>query len=130
MQLNLPQLQLVMRGAVRVTLNPELCLAETLDWDFIAPGAGEHGEHRVLHNNQQCPRCPCPGGRCWGYSACRAQQPPPRGRGWGKGPNGGVPAGCHQDCLIGCSGPNNFQCFACAALALKDQCVHSCPNGT
>lgn len=37
---------------------------------------------------------------------------------------------CHEQCLGGCAGPKQDNCFACKYLEDDQDCVKECPPGT
>lgn len=34
---------------------------------------------------------------------------------------------CHPECIGGCSGPTNVDCYACRNVHFKNQCISECP---
>jgi len=41
----------------------------------------------------------------------------------------GEPVCCHEQCIGGCMGPGNDQCYACRNVYFNRTCVESCPIG-
>lgn len=37
---------------------------------------------------------------------------------------------CHEQCLGGCAGPKQYNCFACKYLEDDRDCIKECPSGT
>ncbi|XP_045154458.1 insulin receptor-related protein isoform X2 [Echinops telfairi] len=139
----LPALGAVLRGAVRVEKNQELCHVSTIDWGLLQPSPGAN--HIV--GNKPGDECAdvCPGTlgaagepcarttfsghtdyRCWTSSHCQKVCPCPHGlactvRG----------ECCHAECLGGCSRPEDpHACVACRHLYFQGACHQACPPGT
>ncbi|XP_044942646.1 insulin receptor-related protein [Mustela putorius furo] len=139
----LPALGAVLRGAVRVEKNQELCHLSTIDWGLLQPSPGAN--HIVGNKLREecadvCPGVlgatgqPCArttfGGhtdyRCWTSSHCQRVCPCPHGlacTAWGEC--------CHSECLGGCSRPEDPRaCLACRHLYFQGACHRACPPGT
>uniref|UniRef100_A0A8C4MP40 Tyrosine-protein kinase receptor n=1 Tax=Equus asinus asinus TaxID=83772 RepID=A0A8C4MP40_EQUAS len=139
----LPALGAVLRGAVRVEKNQELCHLSTIDWGLLQPSPGANhivgnklGEEcadvcpGVLGaSGEPCARTTFSGHtdyRCWTSSHCQRVCPCPRGlactaRG----------ECCHIECLGGCSRPEDPRaCVACRHLYFQGACHRTCPPGT
>ncbi|XP_004436298.1 PREDICTED: insulin receptor-related protein [Ceratotherium simum simum] len=139
----LPALGAVLRGAVRVEKNQELCHLSTIDWGLLQPSPGANhivgnklGEEcadvcpGVLGaSGEPCARTTFSGHtdyRCWTSSHCQRVCPCPRGlactaRG----------ECCHVECLGGCSRPEDpHACVACRHLYFQGACHRACPPGT
>ncbi|KAM7246794.1 hypothetical protein CapIbe_003092 [Capra ibex] len=139
----LPALGAVLRGAVRVEKNQELCHLSTIDWGLLQPSPGAN---HIVGNKlgEECADV-CPGllgatgepcarttfsghtdYRCWTSSHCQKVCPCPRGlactvRG----------ECCHTECLGGCSRPEDPRaCVACRHLYFQGACHRACPPGT
>ncbi|KAI4548852.1 hypothetical protein MG293_001182 [Ovis ammon polii] len=103
----LPALGAVLRGAVRVEKNQELCHLSTIDWGLLQPSPGAN---HIVGNKlgEECADV-CPGllgatvrGEC-----------------------------CHTECLGGCSRPEDPRaCVACRHLYFQGACHRACPPGT
>ncbi|XP_030680036.1 insulin receptor-related protein [Nomascus leucogenys] len=139
----LPALGAVLRGAVRVEKNQELCHLSTIDWGLLQPAPGAN---HIVGNKlgEECADV-CPGVlgaagepcarttfsghtdyRCWTSSHCQRVCPCPHGlactaRG----------ECCHTECLGGCSQPEDPRaCVACRHLYFQGACLWACPPGT
>lgn len=147
-QLALKSLTDIVRGAVRIEKNPNLCFAETIDWDRIAKTAKNS---HFIHGNKarhECPTCgsECPiqsartsdgkiigdnnGRLCWNSYICQK----------GSCPDNCVnnnltctPSGqcCEKGCLSGCTINSYSQkCYSCKGFSYKNKCVNKCPKDT
>uniref|UniRef100_A0A8C7BYX1 Tyrosine-protein kinase receptor n=1 Tax=Neovison vison TaxID=452646 RepID=A0A8C7BYX1_NEOVI len=139
----LPALGAVLRGAVRVEKNQELCHLSTIDWGLLQPSPGAN--HIVGNKLREecadvCPGVlgatgqPCArttfGGhtdyRCWTSSHCQRVCPCPHGLACTAGGEC-----CHSECLGGCSRPEDPRaCLACRHLYFQGACHRACPPGT
>ncbi|MBN3276132.1 INSRR protein, partial [Polyodon spathula] len=131
----------VMRGAVRVERNEELCHLSTIDWGLLM----ESTENNYIVGNKQVEECgdvcpgildqekPCvqtavggqQGYRCWTSTHCQKASP--------CGGRGSAPSGecCHRECIGGCGRPNDSSsCVACRNYIYAGRCLPSCPAGT
>ncbi|ERE87384.1 insulin receptor-related protein [Cricetulus griseus] len=139
----LPSLGAVLRGAVRVEKNQELCHLSTIDWGLLQPVPGAN---HIVGNKlgEECADV-CPGVlgaagepcarttfsghtdyRCWTSSHCQRVCPCPHGLAC-------TPRGecCHSECLGGCSQPEDSRaCVACRHLYFQGACLRACPPGT
>ncbi|XP_046398133.1 insulin-like peptide receptor [Ischnura elegans] len=132
-RIGLPSLTDIMRGAVRIEKNPNLCFVDTIDWDMIAK-AGK-GEHFIAGNkqNNQCPKCAahskCPTSPvsnvtlCWNGTKCQkvCQY---------EGSCNETGERCHDMCLGGCSGPSSEDCYVCKKVVFGKDCLSECPANT
>uniref|UniRef100_A0A8C6HUN3 Tyrosine-protein kinase receptor n=1 Tax=Mus spicilegus TaxID=10103 RepID=A0A8C6HUN3_MUSSI len=139
----LPSLGAVLRGAVRVEKNQELCHLSTIDWGLLQPAPGTN---HIVGNKlgEECADV-CPGVlgaagepcsrttfsgrtdyRCWTSSHCQKVCPCPRGLACTAGGDC-----CHSECLGGCSQPEDPRaCVACRHLYFQGVCLRACPPGT
>lgn len=107
---------------MRIQRNPELCLADALDWDVLAPDPEFLAERNISDNKWvgECARCSCP--LCWGPVACRRPaamlSPAPQRR------------PCHRNCAVGCKGTSSQDCHRCLGPEVNGDCVDKCPAGT
>ncbi|XP_063138513.1 insulin receptor-related protein isoform X2 [Rattus norvegicus] len=141
--IGLPSLGAVLRGAVRVEKNQELCHLSTIDWGLLQPAPGANhivGNKLGEECADVCPGVlgaagePCVrttfGGhtdyRCWTSSHCQRVCPCPRGLACTVGGEC-----CHSECLGGCSQPEDPRaCVACRHLYFQGVCLPTCPPGT
>nr|BAA03068.1 sIRR-1 [Rattus norvegicus] len=141
--IGLPSLGAVLRGAVRVEKNQELCHLSTIDWGLLQPAPGANhivGNKLGEECADVCPGVlgaagePCVrttfGGhtdyRCWTSSHCQRVCPCPRGLACTVGGEC-----CHSECLGGCSQPEDPRaCVACRHLYFQGVCLPACPPGT
>lgn len=139
----LPALGAVLRGAVRVEKNQELCHLSTIDWGLLQPSPGAN---HIVGNKlgEECADV-CPGVlgatgepcarttfsgrteyRCWTSSHCQRVCPCPRGLACAAGGEC-----CHKECLGGCSQPDDPRaCVACRHFYFQGACHQACPPGT
>ncbi|KAL6080802.1 hypothetical protein STEG23_023811 [Scotinomys teguina] len=139
----LPSLGAVLRGAVRVEKNQELCHLSTIDWGLLQPVPGAN---HIVGNKlgEECADV-CPGVlgaagepcarttfsghtdyRCWTSSHCQRVCPCPDGLACTAGGEC-----CHSECLGGCSQPEDSRaCVACRHLHFQGACLRACPLGT
>lgn len=143
-EVGLPSLTNIMRGAVWIVDNENLCYVDTVDWSKIANESSTDG---IFKNKQQCPNtCPqCPKSDiyndkhlCWSKDHCQVVPhiscPKCGGRPcFGDQQN---PQCCHPQCLGGCYGPNPNQCFVCKGVVVNSNrpgespmCSDKCPFG-
>ncbi|XP_015358128.1 insulin receptor-related protein [Marmota marmota marmota] len=139
----LPALGAVLRGAVRVEKNQELCHLSTIDWGLLQPAPGANhivGNKLGEECADVCPGVlgaagePCArttfGGhtdyRCWTSSHCQRVCPCPQGLACTAGG-----ACCHAECLGGCSRPEDpGACVACRHLYFQGACHLRSPKAT
>ncbi|XP_038167546.1 insulin receptor-related protein [Arvicola amphibius] len=141
--IGLPSLGAVLRGAVRVEKNQELCHLSTIDWGLLQPVPGTN---HIVGNKlgEECADV-CPGVlgaagepcarttfsghtdyRCWTSSHCQRVCPCPSGLACTA--HGEC---CHDECLGGCSQPEDSRaCVACRHLYFQGACLRTCPLGT
>ncbi|XP_035870994.1 insulin receptor-related protein isoform X2 [Phyllostomus discolor] len=139
----LPALGAVLRGAVRVEKNQELCHLSTIDWGLLQPSPGAN---HIVGNKlgEECADV-CPGVlgatgepcarttfsgrteyRCWTSSHCQRVCPCPHGLACTTGGEC-----CHKECLGGCSQPDDPRaCVACRHFYFQGACHQACPPGT
>ncbi|XP_058862183.1 insulin receptor-related protein-like [Acipenser ruthenus] len=131
----------VMRGAVRIERNEELCHLSTIDWGLLM----ESTENNYIVGNKQVEECgdvcpgildqekPCvettvggqQGYRCWTSTHCQ--------KALSCGGRGSAASGecCHRECIGGCGRPNDSgSCVACRNFRYSGRCLPSCPAGT
>ncbi|XP_053564090.1 receptor tyrosine-protein kinase erbB-3 isoform X2 [Bombina bombina] len=129
-QLGFHKLTEILAGGVHITKNEHLCYADTIDWKDII--REPKAEIEITENSKNCKPCDSScGGNCWGYkpddcqkltkTICAEQC---NGRCFGKNPN----ECCHDECVGGCSGPLDTQCFACRHFNDSGACVPHCPQ--
>ncbi|XP_075137279.1 insulin receptor-related protein [Leptodactylus fuscus] len=133
----------ILRGAVRIERNQELCYLTTIDWSLLSDSA----ENNYIVGNKPVEECTnvCPGvvesscvkteidgpsePRCWTsrrcqkvFSVCNC------GKDTACTSTGDC---CHPECLGGCSTPGDSQtCMACRNFFFNGQCLPSCPANT
>ncbi|KAM9294553.1 insulin receptor-related protein [Gastrophryne carolinensis] len=139
-EIGLQSLTNILRGAVRIERNQELCHLSTVDWSLLSNNVENH----YIVGNKPVEECAdnCPGimdsscvktvvngvkePRCWTSQHCQKV--------CHCGPNIACTyAGecCHKECLGGCSRPGDSRaCVACRNYFFKDQCLPSCPAKT
>ncbi|XP_072284783.1 insulin receptor-related protein [Pyxicephalus adspersus] len=130
----------IVRGAVRLERNQELCHISTLDWSLLS----QNVENNYIVGNKPLEECTdvCPGildsscvktvingveePRCWTSRHC--QKVCNCGKDIACTSSGEC---CHSECLGGCSKPGDSRaCVACRNFFFKDQCLPSCPPNT
>ncbi|XP_077114794.1 insulin receptor-related protein isoform X1 [Ranitomeya variabilis] len=130
----------ILRGAVRIERNQELCHVSTIDWSLMSDTVDSH----YMVGNKPLEECAdvCPGlsqsscvktvisgvqePRCWTSRHCQ------------KVCNCGADTSCtshgdccHPECLGGCSSPGDRgACVACRNFFFNDKCLPSCPANT
>ncbi|XP_028649838.1 insulin receptor-related protein-like isoform X1 [Erpetoichthys calabaricus] len=139
--IGLHSLTRIMRGAVRIEKNQELCHLSTVDWTLLMDST----ENNDIVGNKLQVECTdvCPGildeektcvktdvnghkdYRCWTSTYC---QKVCSCGGQGCTANGEC---CHRECIGGCSLPNdNRACVACRNFLYNGRCLPSCPART
>ncbi|XP_075700947.1 insulin receptor-related protein [Rhinoderma darwinii] len=130
----------ILRGAVRVERNQELCHISTIDWSLLSDAVDNH----YIVGNKQMEECAdvCPGvlksscvrtvisgvqePRCWTSRHC--QKVCNCDKDTACTSSGDC---CHPECLGGCSSPGDSRtCVACRNFLFDDQCLPSCPSNT
>ncbi|CAG2100850.1 unnamed protein product, partial [Medioppia subpectinata] len=148
-QLGLRSLTHIVRGAVRVEKNPNLCFVETIDWDRIAKSA-KNGHY--IHGNKARKECPICSSQC-PYSSARTldgkQIGDQSGRLCWNSQNDfcqklSCPIECERrnvscsrsgtccdkNCLSGCTDDSEHKCFACQKFFYNNKCQENCPTNT
>lgn len=122
-EVGLKSLTHIMRGAVRIEKNPNLCYVNTINWDLIAKWdqvknyIGHNKDPRDCPSQTVCEAAKCPQSLCWSTTDCQIQQDATKN--------------CHPLCRGGCSGPTARDCNTCSrVLTAEGECVENCPNGT
>ncbi|XP_063296316.1 insulin receptor-related protein isoform X2 [Pelobates fuscus] len=140
--LGLHSLTNILRGAVRIERNQELCYIFTIDWALLSDSVENHyivGNKAVeecadvcpgiLDNVDSCVRTPVNGvtePRCWTSINC--QKVCDCGKNIACTSSGSC---CHEECLGGCNKPGDSRaCVACRNFYFNDNCLPSCPRGT
>ncbi|XP_054160500.1 insulin receptor-like [Oppia nitens] len=148
-QIGLRSLTHIVRGAVRIEKNPNLCFIETIDWDRIARSA-KNGHY--IHGNKarkECPTCSSkclygstrtPDGKvigdqsgrlCWNSQndSCQHLSCPVECE---RNNQSCSRSGrcCDKNCLSGCSNSDVNQCFSCQKFFHLNKCVNKCPKDT
>uniref|UniRef100_A0A8C4N3W1 Tyrosine-protein kinase receptor n=1 Tax=Eptatretus burgeri TaxID=7764 RepID=A0A8C4N3W1_EPTBU len=142
-EIGLPSLRNIIRGAVRIEKNDDLCYLATVDWSLVL--ASE--ENNYIEGNKQAKECGdvCPGEaessarctqtsyggdfayRCWSAEHCQ-QVCPDECHGLACTLNKEC---CHAECLGGCTLPGNpATCLACHNYRYYEICTPTCPTGT
>ncbi|XP_077081651.1 insulin receptor-like [Siphateles boraxobius] len=132
----------ITRGAVRIEKNPDLCYLSTLDWSKIS----DLMEDNYIVANKDDQECGdiCPGTikgtitckqttingnfseRCWNQNHCQRICPSECAHG-ACTPHKEC---CHDQCLGGCSLPENAtKCVDCRNFLFGEACVERCPLG-
>ncbi|XP_043935737.1 insulin receptor-related protein [Protopterus annectens] len=140
-EIGLHSLTNILRGAVRIEKNQELCHLSTIDWSLVM----ESDDQNYIVGNKQVEECGdvCPGvsdqeepcirtsvngrldHRCWTFNHCQKFC---SCNGKACMDNGEC---CHWECLGGCIRPNdNRACVACRNYYYSKHCLSNCPNGT
>lgn len=121
-EIGLKSLTQIMRGAVRIEKNPNLCYVETINWEMIAKWDlvknyfGHNKDPRDCPSRTVCEAAKCEQSLCWSRTDCQIQQEEKR---------------CHELCRGGCTGPTAKDCNTCSRVLTADgECVENCPNGT
>ncbi|XP_069460668.1 insulin receptor-related protein [Ambystoma mexicanum] len=132
----------ILRGAIRIERNQELCYLSTIDWTLLL----ESTENNYIVGNKPEEECAdvCPGildvedlcvktqinglleYRCWTSIYCQnvCHCPP----GIACSSNGDC---CHHECLGGCHQPRDSRaCVTCRHFYFNGQCLRSCPAKT
>ncbi|XP_068200966.1 insulin receptor-like [Palaemon carinicauda] len=126
--IGLSSLTTILRGAVFIAKNPNLCYVDTVEWGQITkkPIVGN-----VLKSNKQnCGNCPtkCRKSedcsekiKCWGPDHCQNQCENCHENCIGE-------ECCHEECAGGCSSPRNASaCVACKHVFHNGACEKACP---
>ncbi|XP_040268511.1 insulin receptor-related protein isoform X2 [Bufo bufo] len=130
----------ILRGAVRIERNQELCHIFTIDWSLLSDMEDNH----YIVGNKPVEECAdvCPGvlkslcvktvisgveePRCWTSRYCQKV--------CNCGKDTACTSGgdcCHPECLGGCSSPrDSWTCVACRNFFFNGQCLPSCPANT
>ncbi|XP_056401019.1 insulin receptor-related protein [Hyla sarda] len=130
----------ILRGAVRIERNQELCHISTIDWSLLSDAVDNH----YIVGNKPVEECTdvCPGvlksscvktvingvqePRCWTSRHC--QKVCNCGKDTACTSSGDC---CHPECLGGCSSPGDSEtCVACRNFFFNGQCLPSCPANT
>uniref|UniRef100_A0A336M6T9 Tyrosine-protein kinase receptor n=1 Tax=Culicoides sonorensis TaxID=179676 RepID=A0A336M6T9_CULSO len=149
-EIGLISLSQIMRGAVRIEKNPNLCYVETIDWSLIT--TGNFNELNFIDSNKQRNACPicgkhpgnsttieCPKSKkstgkdtylCWNADHCQKECPSE------------CPGNCYDNssccdktCAGGCAGPGvgRTNCTTCKYMMEyqdgKKKCVTNCSKG-
>ncbi|KAM8921479.1 insulin receptor-related protein [Pelodytes ibericus] len=132
----------ILRGAVRIERNQELCHIYTIDWALLSESVENHyivGNKPVeecvdvcpgiVDKEESCIKTPINGvtePRCWTSSNCQKV--------CDCGKNIACSSGgrcCHHECLGGCSKHGDSRaCVACRKFYFNGHCLPSCPAET
>ncbi|XP_071971154.1 insulin receptor-related protein isoform X2 [Engystomops pustulosus] len=141
--IGLHSLTKILRGAVRIERNQELCYVTTIDWSLLSDSV----DNNHIVGNKPSEECAnvCPGilesscvkteiggppePRCWTsrhcqkvFSVCNC------GKDTACTSSGEC---CHVECLGGCSSPGDSRtCVSCRNFFFNGQCLPSCPRNT
>lgn len=122
-EVGLKSLTHIMRGAVRIEKNPNLCYVNTINWDMIAKWdqvknyIGQNKNPRDCPGRSVCEAAKCEQSLCWSKTDCQIQQEENKH--------------CNPLCRGGCTGPTAKDCNTCSRVLTADGvCVENCPNGT
>ncbi|XP_063803191.1 insulin receptor-related protein isoform X2 [Pseudophryne corroboree] len=139
-ELGLPSLTNILRGAVRIERNQELCHISTIDWSLLSEVVDNHyivGNKPILECADVCPgvlESSCvktvingvEEPRCWTTRHC--QKVCNCGKNIACTSSGEC---CHRECLGGCKrSGDSHQCAACRNFFYNDECLPSCPSNT
>ncbi|CAJ0581229.1 unnamed protein product, partial [Mesorhabditis spiculigera] len=152
-EVNLPKLQTIRNGGVRISENPHLCFAQTVDWSYMVTGpvndilVEDHssmpttikeGEApcdefcTIEGDGSQCRKLKNGEISCWNSSTCQMDCPYNRlenGTGPGPGCADGDMAKCHDECIGGCDvGNDATACHACRHVIHNHTCQRQCPD--
>lgn len=129
-ELGLQSLTTIMRGAVRIQRNIELCYINTIDWSQIMESPAK--DFREVENKRECFKCPSEfenrcrtSNYCWNSMYC--QKTCPEACKSGCNDKGDC---CHPQCVGGCDNDDVNLCLSCRELAFNNTCVSECPLGT
>ncbi|OXA61387.1 Insulin-like peptide receptor [Folsomia candida] len=142
-EIGLPSLTNIVRGAVWIVDNENLCYVDTVDWTKIANESNTEG---IFKNKQQCPdTCSqeCPKSDlyndrtlCWSKEHCQVVPHISCPKCNGRACFGDKQDCCHPQCLGGCYGPNPNQCQVCKGVVVNSKkpgegpiCRDKCPSG-
>ncbi|XP_075049385.1 insulin receptor-related protein isoform X2 [Mixophyes fleayi] len=139
-EVGLHSLTNILRGAVRIERNQELCHISTIDWSLLSDTVDNH----YIVGNKPVEECAdvCPGildsscvktvingveePRCWTSRHC--QKVCNCGKDIACTSSGKC---CHHECLGGCTWHgDNRACVACRNFLFNEQCLPSCPSKT
>ncbi|XP_037048445.1 insulin-like receptor [Bradysia coprophila] len=152
-EIGLKSLTTISRGFVRISKNPELCFADTIDWTYIANGTSvdDHFIDSNQHRNR-CNVCPtriglyidgkyvngsdieCPVSKldskkrhCWNAQTCQKICPESCGQ---RACNDQLEC-CDENCLGSCDS-DGTKCTSCRHVSVGSldarTCVDKCPN--
>lgn len=137
-QLQMPNLNEIVRGEVLFLHNDRLCYPMTINWDDFRTG-GLKPQFNYTQNHVDCShedyRCheSCESGSCWGSGPDMCQQLTLLNCSQTcdyrcRGPS---PADCcHGSCAAGCFDSSPTGCHACLHFSNGDECVPQCPPRT
>ena len=144
-ELGLSNLTVIERGSVRVTKNPNLCFADTIDWDLIAKAGMSTSFIKENKLSELCPSCPATVKKsgqqcfqssigdsnrplCWDTDTCQRICSPSCSKANLTCQIDSPNDCCHEQCLGGCTGPTNNDCMACKQIIHERACVTKCPK--
>lgn len=153
-RVNLPKLNDILRGSIRIESNPNLCYVTTINWDAICKH--RYGSHSITDNNKRCNSNRCPehchawtatsssytndplvigdvkefGAEnnrsvfCWSNQVCQESCHDQYNNSIPIGPDGRC---CSPLCAGGCYESNRSDaCVACRNVLQGNRCVESC----
>lgn len=140
-ELGLSKLTEISRGGVRILFNYQLCFVHTINWSEIIK-VKEFLDENKLQN--ACPeKCTPPpqdleycakrpnsnSTACWTSTECQ-KICPQKCRQQGLSCSDVNPGQCcHRECVGGCNGTTDADCYACRNVFFQGRCRSSCPLG-
>ena len=153
-EIALTNLAVIERGSVRLEKNPQLCFADTIDWDKITLGSkiystssptSQRTSSNMIRENKpskECGHCPAkgcdaitnPGSTsdhiklCWNSDSCQktCHANCTSAGNYCFGPR--ADQCCHENCLGGCYGPKKSNCTSCKGFRDHSTSESWCSN--
>ncbi|XP_071744037.1 insulin receptor isoform X2 [Lepeophtheirus salmonis] len=144
-EIGLRSLTHILRGGVRIEFNTRLCYVHTINWDMIVVGSEgfihiQRNENRNVCSDYCRDDCPLLKNHltrraCWTKDYCqRVAIPCEEGLTCYQGNDGtrGSIEKCSKECLGGCYGPSQEECYSCKHFLWQDNsknyCRTTCPS--
>ncbi|CAJ0600209.1 unnamed protein product [Cylicocyclus nassatus] len=152
MDIGLSSLRLIRNGGVRIAENNKMCYSRYIDWKHIMAGPLNDilvddaveigvGEGKILsctddcevEDESKCRHVTHSRGEqlsCWNKNTCQEDCPYERINGsLGPGCADSNGAKCHEQCVAGCTVPNDDKaCYGCLHYNHDGACVEKCPK--